>query len=483
MWYPDAERTPHPARVRRYISMARIVPVNAKGTRDFLPRDLVRRNRVFGLLRDTFERYGYEPLETPAVENTQVLEGKYGEEGDRLLFRILKRGASLEAALRELLETPKLTAGDLAAASFEVVDSPSEAAPDAYETPRWTAAQAARLLSDEALRYDLTVPFARVIAAHQNEIVFPFRRYQMQLVWRADRPQRGRYREFYQCDVDCVGSRSVTVEAEMLAMVNAVFSGLGFTEFTIRINHRALLDALMEVTGVPEGRRVAALTAVDKLDKIGADGVSEELAKAGIEPDARARLMDVVYLTGTPQTILEALRPLVSANANGELGLRELSEGFGYLDVMGVPAERVALDISIVRALSYYTGTIFETVVTRPKIRSLSRGGRYDRLIGQFLGRDLPCVGVSFGIDRMFEALAELKLMAGETVTTTQALVTLFGAETVPAPFALASDLRRAGLPTEVYAQPKELRPQLALASNKSNPLVCIPGPDELWRG
>jgi histidyl-tRNA synthetase len=436
--------------------MAKTPPALPKGTRDFLPRDLVLRNRAFALLRDTFERYGFEPLETPSVELTSVLEGKYGEEGDRLLFRILKRGNELEAAARAVVALP--------------------------EDER-SAGLLARDLADMALRYDLTVPFARVVAAHLNDLALPFRRYQIQPVWRADRPQRGRYREFYQCDVDCVGSRSVTVEAEMLAMVNEVFSGLGFTEFTIRINHRTLLDALMEVTGVPEGRRVAALTALDKLDKIGADGVGEELAKAGIEPDARARLMDVIYLTGTPQAILEALRPLVSANANGELGLRELSEVFGYLDVMGVPAERVALDISIVRALSYYTGTIFETVVTRPKIGSLSGGGRYDRLIGQFLGRDLPCVGVSFGIDRMFEALAELKLMVGETVTTTQALVTLFGAETVPASFALASDLRREGIRTEVYAEPKELRPQLAFASKKGIPLVCILGPDELERG
>src|SRR5215472_116558 len=205
-------------------AMARIAPVNAKGTRDFLPRDLVRRNRVFALMRDTFERYGYEPLETPAVENTSVLEGKYGEEGDRLLFRILKRGASLESAAREL-------------------------GPDASEA---TASALSRVLSDEALRYDLTVPFARVIAAHQNDIVFPFRRYQMQPVWRADRPQRGRYREFYQCDVDCVGSRSMTVDAEMAAIHHDVFSRLGFTTFVTRINHRGVLRSLMALGEVPE---------------------------------------------------------------------------------------------------------------------------------------------------------------------------------------------------------------------------------------
>src|SRR5689334_4932084 len=211
--------------------MARIAPVNARGTRDFLPRDLVRRNRVFALLRETFERYGYEPLETPAIENTAVLEGKYGEEGDRLLFRILKRGRELESGVRAL---------------------------DALPGDERGAAALARSLSAEALRYDLTVPFARVIAAHQNAIVFPFRRYQMQPVWRADRPQRGRYREFYQCDVDCVGSTSMTVEAEMLTMIEEVFTALGFAEFTMRVNHRGLLDALMDGVDVPTERRSVA---------------------------------------------------------------------------------------------------------------------------------------------------------------------------------------------------------------------------------
>jgi histidyl-tRNA synthetase len=462
--------------------MARIVPVNAKGTRDFLPRDLVRRNRVFGLLRDTFERYGYEPLETPAVENTQVLEGKYGEEGDRLLFRILKRGASLEAALRELLETPKLTAGDLAAASFEVVDSPSEAAPDAYETPRWTAAQAARLLSDEALRYDLTVPFARVIAAHQNEIVFPFRRYQMQPVWRADRPQRGRYREFYQCDVDCVGSRSMTVDAEMAAIHHEVFTRLGFTTFVTRINHRGLLDALMESCGVAPERRVAALTAIDKLDKIGIAGVREELAKAGIAEDAIARLAEAIGVAGEPRAVLAQLRPVLGGTEQGAVGLRELDEVFAALADMGVPPERYTFDVSLVRALSYYTGTIYETVLTDSRLGSLGGGGRYDQLIGQFLGRELPCVGISFGIERIFDALVEKHLLTDEAVTTTQALVTLFAPETVAASLALAGSLRAAGIRTEVYTEPRDLKPQLSFANKKGIPLAVIIGPDEAAR-
>ncbi|HEY7982849.1 MAG TPA: histidine--tRNA ligase, partial [Ktedonobacterales bacterium] len=433
--------------------MAKTAPALPKGTRDFLPRDLVLRNRAFALLRATFERYGFEPLETPAVELTSVLEGKYGEEGDRLLFRVLKRGNDLESAGRAVAALPEGERG---------------------------AAPLARELSDMALRYDLTVPFARVVAAHLNDLALPFRRYQMQPVWRADRPQKGRYREFYQCDVDCVGSRSVTVEAEMLAMVNELFSALGFAEFTIRINHRALLDALQAVSGVPAERRVAVLTAIDKFDKIGADGVRAELAQTAITPDALERLMAIVELTGTPRELIERLRPLVGASSEGVAGLDDLAALFGYLEAMGVPPARYAFDLSMVRGLAYYTGAIYETTVTRPKIGTLSSGGRYDRLIGQFLGRDVPCVGVSFGIDRMFDAMAELGLLGGDVTTTTQALVTLFNPGTAAAAFALARALRAAGIRTEVYAEPKELRPQLAFASKKGIPLALILGPDEL---
>ncbi|HEV2238036.1 MAG TPA: histidine--tRNA ligase [Ktedonobacterales bacterium] len=436
--------------------MAKTAPALPKGTRDFLPRDLVLRNRAFALLRATFERYGFEPLETPAVELTSVLEGKYGEEGDRLLFRVLKRGHDLESAGRAVAALPEDERG---------------------------AAQLARELSDMALRYDLTVPFARVVAAHLNDLALPFRRYQMQPVWRGDRPQKGRYREFYQCDVDCVGSRSVTVEAEMLAMVNELFSALGFAEFTIHINHRALLDALQAVSGVPADSRVAVLTAIDKLDKIGADGVREELAKTAISADALERLMAIVALTGTPRELIARLRPLVGESREGVAGLDDLEALFGYLEALGVPPARYAFDLAMVRGLAYYTGTIYETTVTRPKIGTLSSGGRYDRLIGQFLGRDLPCVGVSFGLDRMFDAMAELGLLGGDETTTTQALVTLFGPETTAAAFALARDLRAAGIRTEVYAEPKELRPQLAFASKKGIPLALILGPDELARG
>lgn len=440
--------------------MARIAPVNAKGTRDFLPRDLVERNRVFSLLRETFESYGYEPLETPAVENTSVLEGKYGEEGERLLFRILKRGESLEKAERSLV---------------------TGAAAQGY-----SASSLQRALSDEALRYDLTVPLARVIAAHQNDLVFPFRRYQMQTVWRADRPQHGRYREFYQCDVDCVGSSSLTLDAEMIAVHAEVFVRLGFTSFLTKVNHRGLLQSLMTACEIPEAKRAAALTALDKLDKIGRDGVESELGKLDLGSVPTERLLDMTQVSGTPQAIIEVLRPSLAHLREGMQALDDLAEIFEYIGFMGVPPERVTFDLSMVRGLGYYTGAIFETVLTDAigsQLGSLGGGGRYDHLIGQFTGRDLPCVGISFGVERIVDALRELHIARNIATTTTQALVALFSRETLGPSLSLAQKLRAAGIHTEVSPEVRELGRQLSFANKKGIPLAVILGPDEIAAG
>jgi histidyl-tRNA synthetase len=327
------------------------------------------------------------------------------------------------------------------------------------------------------------VPLARVVAAHQNDLVLPFRRYQIQPVWRADRPQHGRYREFYQCDIDCVGSASLAVDAELLAVVCEVFTALGVRDFAVHINHRALLDALMESAGVEADRRVPAMTALDKLDKIGQEGVRAELNAAGLAESAIDRLLEVVGLSGAPLAMVEALRPLVGATAQGELGLRELGQLFTNLAAMRVPAEHYQFDLSMVRGLAYYTGTIFETLPGGVRIGSLASGGRYDKLIGQFTGRDLPCTGISFGIDRMFDALEELGLLSGAATTATQALVTLFGADGLADAAALAGELRAGGVRTEVYPDAKELRAQLTFASKKGIPVACILGPDEIARG
>jgi histidyl-tRNA synthetase len=437
--------------------MARIPPVNATGTHDYLPRDLVRRNHVFALLRETFERYGFEPLETPAIENTNVLEGKYGEEGEKLLFRILKRGRSLESAASKLDGATERTAGALS-----------------------------RTLTDEALRYDLTVPFARVIAAQQGKLLLPFRRYQMQPVWRADRPQQGRFREFYQCDVDCVGSASVTVEAEMLAMVSEVFERLGFSRFVIRVNHRALLAALLESEGVAAELRTGMLVAIDKLDKIGANGVMIELEGLGVPAPVAERLLIAIGITGAPETVVEQLsqKTKLRENAAGVAALDDLRHLFGYLRDLGVPDGRYAFDVSTVRGLSYYTGIIYETIAEGAPVGSLCSGGRYDELIGQFTGRDLPCVGVSFGIDRMFTAMDLLGIGSESPVTATQALVTLLGNENIAASFAAAQALRTAGVRTEVFAdESKALKAQISFADKKGIPLLVVVGDDERTAG
>ncbi len=437
--------------------MARISTAPVSGARDFLPRDLAPRNRVFRLLRETFERYGYEPLETPAIEHASALEGKYGEEGERLLFRILKNGRDLESAASKLLAE-----GEAAGRS---------------------AGALARRFSEMALRYDLTVPLARVIAARQNDIVMPFRRYQMQPVWRADRPQRGRYREFYQCDVDCVGSRSMLVDAEMAAIHYEAFSALGFDNFVTNISHRGLLDALMEASDVPEGQRGAARVAIDKLDKIGPDGVRAELQKAALPERAVDALLEAISVSGTPESILSSLRPMVRATAQGEVSARELEETFAAMRALGVPERRYALNPSMVRGAEYYTGVIYETTLEGSSLGSLGGGGRYDRLVGMFLGRDIPAVGISFGVDRILVAMEDAGLLAGEAVTTTQALVTLFNAETANAALALASALRAGGVSTELYPDPKGVGQQLGFANRRGIPLAFIVGPDEAARG
>ena len=437
--------------------MARIPTAPIKGARDFLPRDLAPRNRVFQLMRETFERYGYEPLETPAIEHSSVLEGKYGEEGERLLFRVLKNGRDLESAAGELLGR-------------------------GAEADR-SAGALARALSESALRYDLTVPLARVIAARQNEIVMPFRRYQMQPVWRGDRPQRGRYREFFQCDVDCVGSRAMTVDAEMVAIHYEVYSRLGFQTFVTQVSHRGLLDALMESCGVAPELRTPARVQIDKFDKIGADGVRAELLRIGLSERVTDALLDVLSVTGAPLDALETLAPRLRGTEQGETSMRELREVFGFIRELGVPQERYELRLSMVRGSDYYTGTIYETVLPGSGLGTLGAGGRYDKLVGMFLGRDIPAVGISFGIERMLVAMADACLLLGDVITTTQALVTLFDAATTPASIALAQALRAAGVRTEVYPEPKGLGPQLAFGSNKGIPLAFIIGPDEAARG
>jgi histidyl-tRNA synthetase len=409
------------------------------GTRDFLPDEIRRRQHVVGTIRDVYERYGFEPLETPAFENIETLLGKYGEEGNRLIFKILRRGEHEKS-------------GD----------------------------------ADLALRYDLTVPLARVVAQYQNELPRFFKRYQIQPVWRADRPAKGRFREFFQCDIDALGSTSPVVEAELLSAVAEVLSRLGFQDFVIRLNHRRALTALLECAGVPEPRHAEALVAIDKLDKVGVDGVREELLARGIDATATMACLD--FFSGArsddprPQGVLERLRGFVSSHRAGPSAVDALDEIVSLSD--GTPAHgRIRIDPSLARGLSYYTGAIMEVAV--PDLPgSLGGGGRYDDLVGMFLGRDVPACGFSLGLERIVVVMTERQMfpaaLAGGPVDV---MVTIWNEAARADALALASELRAGGLRVDVYAEADKLGKQFKYASSRHLPFVAIVGDDERERG
>ena len=400
------------------------------GTRDFLPDDVRRREYVIGVVRDVYERYGFEPLETPAFENIETLLGKYGEEGNKLIFKILKRGER---------------------------ESSGEA--------------------DLALRYDLTVPLARVVAQYQNELPRFWKRYQIQPVWRADRPARGRFREFYQCDVDAMGSTSPTVEVEVIASVSEVLHRLGFRDFTIRLNHRQILSGLLQAAGIDPAKHGDALIAVDKLDKIGADGVTRELAARGVPESVVPALLSSFAAAGQ----LEWLR----ANAGGSVPREafETIETVTRLSEGTAAAGRLKLDPSLARGLSYYTGAIMEIVV--PDLAgSLGGGGRYDNLVGMFLGRDVPACGFSLGLERIIVVMTE-RAMFPESVAgaAVDVLVALWNEASRADALALAGELRQGGLRVDIYPEPEKLGKQFKYASAGKVPFVAIVGDDERAQG
>jgi histidyl-tRNA synthetase len=403
----------------------------ARGMRDFLPEDVRRREYVIGVIAEVYRRYGFEPLETPALENIETLTGKYGEEGSKLIFKVLRRGEH---------------------------ESSGE--------------------TDLALRYDLTVPLARVVAEHRAKLPKFFKRFQIQPVWRADRPARGRFREFFQCDVDAIGSRSMVVEAELCAAVSDVLQALGFRDFTIRLNHRRLLAGLLHAAGVPSELHGPALVAIDKLDKIGADGVARELIGRGVAEDASARLLD----TFKGELTIERVRELVGAIPEAVGGVDEL-ERILQLCEGGSAAPHVQLDPSLARGLSYYTGAIMEVAV--PDLAgSLGGGGRYDGLIGMFLGEEVPACGFSLGLERILVVMRERNMFpAAVEQPSADLLVALFDEATIPAALALAAELRGAAVRVEVYPEPDKLGKQMKYAASKGIPFAAILGADELARG
>lgn len=424
-------------------------PIIPKGMRDFGPLEMARRNYIFDTIRSVYALYGYQQIETPTMEQLTTLMGKYGEEGDRLLFKVLDSGDYLKGIEdAELLER---------------------------NTPRL-----ASRLCEKGLRYDLTVPFARYVVMHREELTLPFRRYQIQPVWRADRPQKGRYREFYQCDADVIGSDSLINEVELIQIIDEVFRRLG-VRTRILLNNRKVLAGIAEVIGA-EDRLVDITVAIDKLDKIGLDKVRAELEGKGFSAEQIARLEPLLLLEGHNEEKLTHLETLIGASAEGLKGIAELRTILRYLSLLELTTE-VKIDLSLARGLSYYTGAILEVKALDASIGSISGGGRYDNLTGIFGLEGLSGVGISFGADRIYDVLSELGLFPEQLATATELLFVNFGAEDEAYLIPLIARLRRAGLRTELYPEPAKIKKQMSYAHAQAIPYVALVGETERLAG
>jgi histidyl-tRNA synthetase len=410
------------------MEVAEIVkPRLPRGMRDILPQQMIRRQYVTGVIQEVFERYGYEPLSTPSVELHQTLAGKYGEDAERMIYNVSRRGG------KEML----------------------------------------------ALRYDLSVPLSRVVAMYPD-LQKPFKRYQISPVWRGERPGKGRYREFYQCDVDTVGTASVLADAELLRITYDILSDLGFREFVMSINNRKILTGIGQFAGVTEALLGGLYRSIDKLEKVGLEGVKEELRANQIPEDVITRLLELLQVAGDDEVVLKALEERLGDHSAALEGIGELREMVTYLNDMGVPSERYQVDFSMVRGLDYYTGPIYETVVQEPRVGSICGGGRYDELIGTFTDRSYPATGISFGIERIIDVMEELDMFPPEVGTTiTQVLVTVFDQAHVGVSLQVSNELRQGGLNTELYFENDPLGDQIRHALKKGTPYVVIVGPDE----
>lgn len=437
-------------------------PSIPKGTRDFGPAEMAGRNYIFDTIRSVFRTYGYAPIETPSMENLSTLLGKYGEEGDKLLFRILNSGDA-----------------------FSGIDF------EEYRLPEGENAYNSKALSlkvcEKGLRYDLTVPFARYVVQHQGEISFPFKRYQIQPVWRADRPQKGRYREFYQCDVDVIGSSSLLNELELVQIVDRVFSLFG-VDVCIKINNRKVLTGLAEIAGFPD-KVVDITVAIDKIDKVGLEAVEAEMHEKGLSDDAIKVIEPVLMLSGTTEEKIAVMRELMGGKSasglvseTGLKGLDELDELFGLIEAAGISHE-VELDLSLARGLNYYTGAIFEVKAKDFQIGSICGGGRYDNLTGIFGLPGMSGVGISFGADRIYDVLKGLDLFPKEVTAYTKVLFANMGNDELRYLIPVVKKLRDAGVPCEIYHEPGKLKKQFDYAGKKSIPFISIVGGDEMSRG
>ncbi|TYB73149.1 histidine--tRNA ligase [Bizionia saleffrena] len=424
-------------------------PSIPKGTRDFNPEQVAKRNYIFSTIKTQFERFGFQPIETPSFENSDTLMGKYGEEGDRLIFKILNSGDYLSK-----------------------VD-------DALYQEKNSNATTAKI-SEKALRYDLTVPFARYVVQHQNEIEFPFKRYQMQPVWRADRPQKGRFREFYQCDADVVGSDSLFQEVEFIQLYDNVFSALQLEGVTIKINNRKILSGIAEVIGASD-KLIDFTVALDKLDKIGEEKVKEEMLGKGISQDGIDKLQPLFTISGSFESQIESLKDILSTSEEGTKGIKELSTINKTITALGLKTATLQLDVTLARGLNYYTGAIFE--VSAPKkvsMGSIGGGGRYDDLTGVFGLKNVSGVGISFGLDRIYLVLEELNLFPSTITKTTEVLFINFGDNEALACLKAVQALRENHINAELYPDAAKMKKQMNYANKRSIPFVVLVGEEEL---
>lgn len=479
-----------------------------KGTRDFSPAEMAKRNYIFDTIKTVFRKYGYQEIQTPSMENLETLTGKYGEEGDKLIFKILNSGDLIDTPLLKSfyelfelttskeLELVMKTADQMAigfgrkdkkvswrsTATEKPFDEVKSDVDEADEKHDLTTTILSKSVSEKALRYDLTVPFARYVVSHQSEITFPFKRFQVQPVWRADRPQKGRYREFYQCDADVVGSDSLLNEAEFILIYDEVLSNFGLKDFTIKINNRKILSGIAEIIGKPE-LLIDMTVAIDKLDKIGMSGVNLELLQRGFTEDDLLKLTPVILLGGSNDEKINALKEVLKDSPIGLKGIEEIEAVFAYLENCTIKTAKLELDITLARGLNYYTGAIFEVKTNEVAMGSIGGGGRYDDLTGMFGLKNLTGAGISFGADRIYDVLEELKLFPEDATQGTQVLICCFDKEFESYGFTLVNQLRQQEIRAELYPPGAKIKKQLDYANNKKIPFCIMIGSEEMGTG
>ncbi len=424
-------------------------PSIPKGTRDFTPQEMIRRNHIFDTIRSVFQLYGYMPIETPAMENLETLMGKYGEEGDKLLFKILNSGDFLSKVNQEFID--KKDIGSIASS-----------------------------ITEKGLRYDLTVPFARYVVQHRNEISFPFKRYQIQPVWRADKPQRGRYREFYQCDVDVIGSNALVNEVELILIIDEVFKRLNL-EVLVKLNNRKILAGIAEYIGEPE-KMMPITIAIDKLNKIGLENVNQEMLSHGVSQEAVEKLQPILGLEGKLKEKFPRLQEMLKGSTTGTEGIQEAMFIMKYLKELNIKA-KFDLDLTLARGLDYYTGTIIEVTSSEVQMGSICGGGRYDDLTGIFGLKDVSGVGISFGADRIYDVLNELNRFPEDKKSTSTVMFVNFGEEEERQCLYLLQQLREKGVNGELYPEPAKMKKQMTYANNNNIPFVILIGAEEFESG